>query len=176
MGIMDLEGMDVPDNKGGRPPKNDDNYSEDRGVEHAYTPGLDSEEWWLDRVNDRTSPEELEEMDMFDRMETIGLISHDTASDPFFVRRKLAEHGIYDTDWDTYIEWRREDTGRGFWDCRIPQEEVSMELIPRGVSTSSKSSSSSGGFLSGATGDDDDDGIDTNTGLGGLLQDAKDGS
>lgn len=163
---MGLEEFDIaPDNKGGRPPKssssNDEGDDSTHGVNRShgepYTPARDGDtEWWEEQVDEVTSTSFLDDDesgfsdDYTERKKEIMQLSDRLHINTIDLREKLAAEGIYETDWEEYVE--REFDGDP--SARIP-----------GVSKSSSSSSSSPSFGSGSS--------EASDGLQSLVNNAK---
>lgn len=145
MGVMDLDGMDIEDNKGGRPEKDEKEKDEQGHVKadgDPFTQEKNTESWWQEKVDDHigvfgTMPETFEES-----REMVMEISQITHLNPVNVRLYLEEHGVFETDWDEY----REELGSSSVDLRVPGTDRA-EPIKTTSSTSSSSSDSGLGAL-----------------------------
>lgn len=137
MGLQDLDGMDVPDNKGGRPPEEDKEEQWSGSTPgDPYIPYKDDEEWWRDKFE--TAKQKTDDIDA-----AVTEVSRIIHVNPIEIRKRLSEYDIYDTDWDEY----RDKYDVHEEDLRIPGVEVTSVGIRRiekmFSSTSSSSSSSS---------------------------------
>lgn len=138
MGLKDLDGMDIPDNKGGRPEKDEDeDQFSGREKEHAFNPNKDNPDWWLIRVRQRIDEDKLDSASFEKMMQVIGEVAEETHMNPIDVRKKLDEHEVYETDWERYREWELDTVAHGESpDSRVPlgptptpsnqQQEVSV--------------------------------------------------
>lgn len=98
MGLDDLDGMDIPDNKGGRPPKKDnDDKRKRKGGGDPFTSNKGGEDWWEHKFN-----RFMQDHDSAD--EAIEALGDHIAVSPIEVRRKLTEFDVFETDWDEYLE------------------------------------------------------------------------
>lgn len=124
MGLNDLNGMDIPDNKGGRPSKDDNEEQHARiAAGDPHTLDKDEEDWWYQKYT-----KYVMEADSVD--EAITLIAENTFVNPIEIRKKLDEFGIHETDWDNYI-----DTHPAYEnDARIPGNELN-ESYSTGMSS-----------------------------------------
>lgn len=186
MGLMDLEGMDVEDNTGGRPPKTEEDEEEEieqYGVAFRY--GDDCTEEWIQGIIDDILEDGLPDQE--NRSEfTLALqeISDYTNSSELVVRKHLDDLGMVDVDWFEYLahrphmcnnpmlpeEWYRANRGLGATskdtiEILTGDREPAYEYINKpGESPVSKSSSS---FLE----DVEDSGTDS--GLASIIKDEK---
>ena len=149
MGLNDLDGMDTPDNKGGRPSKTEKQSRESRFDGDALTVEKDHEDWWRHKFN--RFKEEYDDMD-----EAIPALADHVAVFPREVRVKLEDYGIYETDWEAYIE-KYPDMKR--------DTVIKDKLIEAGIDVPDADSSSGvspelnsmfGGSSTGTTNDDED--------------------
>lgn len=115
MGLNELDGMDTPDNLGGRPTKEKEKSKRVREVEgHPHTMNKESADWW--RVKFNKWKDEADNI-----WETIKMLADDVSINPITVRKILEKHDIYHTNWDEYVKRYPiyED------DARIPGNEIS---------------------------------------------------
>jgi hypothetical protein len=163
MGLNDLVPDDAGDAKGGRP--------KERGVGESiepagkpYLPTKDSEEWWLDVLDDVAEKEpvldenSLDEMSFHKTVEVIGSISDYVSLHPVYVRQILIEHDIYDTDWSAYIDFFNDD----YLDSRVPgygkdKDDYEPEVEENPWKTEARKDSSSSSF--GSSNDDKEGGL-----------------
>jgi len=98
MGLSDLEGMDTPDNTGGRPTKEEQEDETLRDVTgEPFVKGNDTQDWWQEQLEEvMTEKESIEE--------AIAGLAGRAFVHPIVARKKLEMHGIYETDWEAYIE------------------------------------------------------------------------
>lgn len=90
MGVFDLEGMDIPDNKGGRPEKEEteEEKIEPRYAQEPYPPDDEDEEKYVERI--------WNEYHQLDIVDAIGQMCDHMAIPPWEVMRLLHEHEIRD--------------------------------------------------------------------------------
>lgn len=151
MGVMDLDGMDVPDNKGGRPEKDEEEKDEHGHIQaegDPFTSEKNEEAWWQEKVDDYIGvfgemPETFDE-----GREMVMEIADITHLNPINVRLYLDEHGVFETDWDEY----RDEMSASSVDMRVPGSSRPAPVKTTSTSTSTK----------------------TNSGLGALIDSAKD--
>lgn len=127
MGLNDLDGMDVPDNKGGRPSKTEEDSNGRKYDGDALTLDKDSEDWWRVKFNNFKN-------DYNDVDEAIQALSDHVAVFTREVRVTLDDYGIYETDWEEWIEQypTYKDDGK-----------VRDKLIKAGIDVPERGSSSS---------------------------------
>lgn len=115
MGLDDLQGMDKPDNVGGRPPKEEQEDEYGRSLPgDPLIMDKDDEEWWEEVIDEVVEDGQGIE-------DAIPEISNYIYVNPIEVRKMLEDHGFIENDWDEYIESRREKMGNDhLLDSRIP--------------------------------------------------------
>lgn len=152
MGLDDLSGMSIPDNKGGRPSKDE---QEDEHVRIAegdpHTSAKEDEDWWY-QIHAKFDAEADNEREL------IELISQHVFINPISVRRKLQQYDIYETDWEELIEKYPMYKN----DARIPGNELNSSGT---AGMSSRLDDVFGGSSSSSNDDDDISG-----GLSSLMQ------
>lgn len=132
MGLQELDGMDTPDNKGGRPPKSDEEQSRGREVKgEAFLPSKDDEEWWREKFN-RFTEENSNIGDAITQLSDFIMVH------PLEVRKRLEDYGIHETDWEEYVE----EYSFYMKDLRI-HDRLEESGVSTEVSTSGSSSTSS---------------------------------
>lgn len=98
MGLNDLEGMDVPDNKGGRPTKDEEDDTRGRTAEgDGLTLKKETKDWW--RMKFKKFKNEEDDVD-----DAIMEMAEHISVSPIIARKKLQEYDLYETDWEEYIE------------------------------------------------------------------------
>lgn len=98
MGLDELDGMGVPDNKGGRPTKDEEEETHGRTAEgDALTLKKETEDWWRMKFN--RFKQETDDVD-----EAIKEMAEHISVSPIIARRKLQEYELHETDWEEYIE------------------------------------------------------------------------
>lgn len=168
---MGLEAFDVaPDNKGGRK-KKEGEETDERWEPHGdpFTNSKDTdEEWWAEKAKEACAQYSFVEDsdgsfsdDFFERREQIGQLASWVHLSSVEARKKMAEAGFYETDWEEFI-----DKGRDAWmDHRIPgyeQKKKKMSALNSFGSSSSSSGSS-----------DDDEEEESSSGLLSVVNNAK---
>lgn len=114
MGLDELNGMGIDDNKGGRPSKDELENSSRQVVQgDPFTPDKDDEDWWYQKYTKY-------KMEADNTAEIITLIADHVFVNPIEVRKKLHDYDILETDWSEYQEmYPRYDN-----DARIPGNEL----------------------------------------------------
>lgn len=98
MGLDDLNGMDVPDNEGGRPEKSEESGRSARTpMDAASLEDIKSEGWWNVEFNSL-----LKEYDDVD--DVVMELQRRTYLGPIEIRIRLEEYDIHETDWEAYVE------------------------------------------------------------------------
>lgn len=100
MGLDQLDGMDTPDNKGGRPPKEEQETKRSRTPDgDPLTIKTDREDWINHKFNVHLGDTEDEDED-----EAIISMANELHVHPIVIRKRLEQYDIYETDWEKYIE------------------------------------------------------------------------
>lgn len=147
MGLNDLDGMDVEDNKGGRPPKEEiDDTNRRSGTGEPFMPQYDNKEWWKEKFNKFKSEENTIQ-------DAITALSAHAQLHTIRIRKKLEEYDIYETDWAEFVE----DNEMYRIDMRIRGRlrEAGVD-VPTTSSTKSTSSSSTTLFDDSSSSESDD--------------------
>lgn len=108
-------------------------------IETAFLPGKDSKEWWIDIILDTDAIQSEAETGEIDDDEVLKEFIIDVSDSlirelaglthisPVDVRKKLSEHGLYETDWERY----KEGTDEHLLDARVPGIHVSRGTVDR---------------------------------------------
>lgn len=159
MGLDDLDGMGIPDNKGGRPSKSGGTEKQKRQAEgDALTIQKDNEDWLRHKFNRFKG-----ETDTID--ECIEQLSAHIYINQITVRKKLEEYDIHETDWEEYIEKYSMYKKDGRLINRLLEAGVITESEVPSSEVSPGLSSMFGDSTTSSTDDDDD----VSSGLDSLL-------
>lgn len=116
MGIQDFNV--APDNKGGRPPKSEQEKEEEKGIVKGrpYVDSEADEEWWEEVLDHVVGEGSVPGDSIESKSKHITDISDYTHLQPPEVWKQLEEHEMVDVDWDEY----KEVYGTSGTDSRIP--------------------------------------------------------
>ena len=160
MALSDLEGMDTPDNTGGRPEKEEQEDETLRDVAgQPLVKGNDTEDWWQEQLDQIMMNKDSVE-------DAIPALAGRAFVHPIVARKKLEMHGIHETDWKVYVEE---------YPMYEDDERIASRLRAVGVksdtASSAGSSSGDGVKLFDSSDDSDDDSSDDSpsSGLSSLI-------
>lgn len=143
---MGLDNFNVaPDNKGGRPEKDEEETDEDRTVRgEPFVEEKADKSWWLKVMTDSIGQRELPQDDFQQFLDAISTLADHVHTQPINVLHELEEHEIQYIEW----EWVKENSDERGFDARWPGEgPVTGSSSPSFGSTSSYDSDSGLGSI-----------------------------